>query len=86
MSSHTPGPWRAEKGCRRGLAYVMSGDVAICRCYEGDDLMANAGLIAAAPDLLAACKQAVLDVEERGASSLMQMLKAAIAKAEGTAQ
>lgn len=53
------------------------------KCAEG---LANARLIAAAPDLLAACKEALQsseDSEGGGYRVLNEMLRAAIAKAEG---
>jgi hypothetical protein len=58
MSKHTKGPWRAHKPEEsNGYVYVdtdgKSGDIAVCYGPEGDEY-ANARLIAAAPDLLAA--------------------------------
>jgi len=44
---------------------------------------ANAALIAAAPDLLAACRAAQKIAEAVGAGPLEEQVRAAIAKAEG---
>lgn len=52
-------------------------------CPTLQEANANARLMAAAPDLLAACKAVVdYDIPGRDAGSLMQQLRAAIAKAE----
>lgn len=90
-TSHTPGPWRPRDylnndgdiwiDCfapdRRGKS--QGGTLAIALhtgCGKGD-MHANARLIAAAPDLLAACRAAeqcitdLLDVYGRGASMLV---------------
>lgn len=54
---HTPGPWTA---CKRHFWIVYSdvGDVRIAECGVPDSRVAeaNARLIAAAPDMLAACR------------------------------
>ncbi len=91
-SEHTPGPWAAETG------YVMArhGDLTtfVADCGRNAEVCAaNARLIAAAPDLLAACKlladYADLDVygkDDRGEKMLDKAIAAAyavIAKAEG---
>lgn len=66
MSKHTPGPWRSERS-KGGLKAKISGEnwnyfakVWIATngevCADGE---ANARLIVAAPDLLAACESAV---------------------------
>lgn len=59
--NHIPGPW--EPACYKGkhiVYYRGRGYVAICDSsnLSGDQHEANARLIAAAPDLLAACKAA----------------------------
>jgi hypothetical protein len=84
MSKHTPGPWEIDT--RHGLA------VGPCRIRMSDSptaasmaaKMADARLIAAAPDLLAAC-HAIFDHYDE--TDLMtgdiETLRAAIAKAEG---
>lgn len=88
---HTPGPWRATKE-RRGREQttldIRDGDgrqVAMCNGYvaqnDEEEAFANARLIAAAPDLLAAAKM----VMENPGHKAIAMLEAAIAKAEGGA-
>lgn len=57
---HTPGPWRAAPqpgqtvGVHTFTHCVMHGDDALCYTLTE----ADANLIAAAPDILAACKEA----------------------------
>lgn len=100
-SKHTPGPWKitGETGDGKRI-YVesdMERDNRECpRCEvdsddcDSDMAMANARLIAAAPDLLAACEAAVEAIEEHvsdepeapaWAAKLHKQLEAAIAKA-----
>lgn len=103
MSKHTPGPWKVNKINSR--IYVEGGIIdnhGVCahvETYSEDPSVedfANANLIAAAPDLLAACEEALLAMgkvkvvlspdapawqeELVGAS---ESLRAAIAKAKG---
>lgn len=97
-TQHTPGPWRMT------AAKVMAGNGrAIClienrKLHEGfQESSANARLIAAAPDLLAALQavwkffepvyvSAMADDTERTAQDeLIDTVRAAIAKATGEA-
>jgi hypothetical protein len=101
-AKHTPGPWefvpkltasenhkgffiRAQKATRDGkwaLADVQPGD------EDGRIGTANARLIAAAPDLLAALQVArgyVDDHQGRHSVADLEMVDAAIAKATGSA-
>lgn len=91
--SHTPGPWSATKhdeSC--GYWHVDSpgtamGGVATCYSTASGSTEANARLIAAAPDLLAALV-AMLATQEQTKPAIpkvaaMSMARAAIAKAEG---
>jgi hypothetical protein len=79
MSQHTPGPWQ------------LSGPVLQSRTVRGcsEEARANARLIAAAPEMLAALKEIAagrLDYEpdpEIYAERLRTVAKAALAKAEG---
>ena len=98
MSEHTPGPWEEYlvlgdhygrfKGCAAVWADNRNHLVAICpnetHIGEGE---ANARLIAAAPQLLAACKYFIEDVEELGIEIdykyAVDQIKAAIALVEG---
>lgn len=112
MSAHTPGPWTlhfGEQGYPLAIdaprerwsipgavgAIVRSNGIGMPSSSEG---LANALLITAAPDLLAACKQAaklawevgsesedgVLTLLEDSRGDLYRQLRDAIAKAEGT--
>lgn len=96
--SHTPGPWefeissdgsRAEVSCERWAEFAR-----IWIQVEGEDFpegRANARLIAAAPDLLAACQEASLQLQYLAdkfnatgtGTAVLAKLDAAIAKAEG---
>ena len=56
MSKHTPGPWAVERDAE-GRLHVVEGDfldIAEVGYLSGPDPKANARLIAAAPELLAA--------------------------------
>lgn len=56
-TKHTAGPWNSEQPYREPGIYVAAPDTSIvARVYEqGGQGLANASLIAAAPDLLKAC-------------------------------
>lgn len=96
QSLHTPGPWKidyadtitvreeAKNGRICSLYMLMPGNYGRRSPREVE---ANARLIAAAPDLLDACKEFVRKVESGEARSTRsyQQMKAAIAKAEGRA-
>ena len=101
-TKHTPGPWQVsndwsqfikieKKRDTRRLFYSNYIELALVMAVDGrtDEAQANARLIAAAPDLLAACKM-VLDailreddlvVAFRGED--LEQIKRAIARAEG---
>jgi hypothetical protein len=103
MSAHTPGPWVvAPERCANWWGKHEAGTVVVGPdhdpiCATNDDGIAttddiaNAILIAAAPDLLAACKEfadAVYDTATRKhcggvMRDRLARLDAAIAKAEG---
>ena len=56
--SHTPGPWTVEKG-NNALTILAKNYYGVARTYgTGEEDKANARLIAAAPDMLAALKEA----------------------------
>lgn len=92
--NHTPGPWEASLGY---TPTVKAGETLLCvPSARADDiggrqlseLHANARLIAAAPDLLVACRAAKLALRatskrEKDYSGELDLLNAAIAKAEG---
>jgi hypothetical protein len=84
---HTPGPWFLDEGAHGGDATVMareSGDVvdiAAVRHRVGDDqTMADAHLIAAAPDMLEALKECLLYLNN---DETRDLVRAAIKKARG---
>lgn len=100
MSAHTPGPWFvSERGfSRRNPAptvYAVDTDlryIAYCNDFlnfgEPTDNLANARLIAAAPELLAALEQAVTSMQDSGYPNthvVVRSARAAIAKAIGGA-
>ncbi len=100
--AHTPGPWIAIAGTHVLPHMVQAGDFVICVQFPADaigepmrgtpETEANARLIAAAPDLLAALK-AVVDVLRKEApgtplnhhqyDAIGIQANNAIAKAEG---
>lgn len=87
-TQHTPGPWRAEwvpKGQRPWVGRIAEGRWAALACGKTDEeAEANARLIAAAPELLAAL-QAVADYWAGGdvPADIDAAMRAAIAKATG---
>ena len=83
--SHTPGPWHVESICHQwdvwsGIEIELGGrgETLIVEC----DKEADARLIAAAPDLLAAC-EALMDLHDGRSVRAIVMARAAIAKARG---
>jgi len=56
MSAHTSGPWKATVGACYDQVEVENGPL-ICFAAIREESKANACLIAAAPDLLEACKR-----------------------------
>lgn len=101
MAHHTPGPWTIERmpiqSCGGSNTCYKIGPFQAC-IYDDwrprevgiseNENSANARLIAAAPDLLAACEAAVvwMDAPEwrREKPRILAMANAAIAKANGT--
>lgn len=81
--THTPGPWSVdESGCD-----VLTPDGwRIARMDLTDQGEADARLVAAAPDLLAACRAALQDfgsLPARVGAASSRLIAEAIAKAEG---
>lgn len=92
MTNHTPGPWTAKpwtyENGKRTVCTIQTDTDAIAQVLDlwcPDDRTAekeaNARLIAAAPDLLAALR-AVIRVADRATDEFDQA-RAALAKAEG---
>lgn len=99
-AKHTPGPWWVDEPLEDGGTepIVANAQWVICEVADGIDedgaMEANARLIAAAPDLLAALENLtpILEAAESNASgnpewkwvsSRINTARAAIAKAEG---
>ena len=95
--AHTPGPWRTRishprtvmaGGDRPGPGVVV---VATAHDFDRNQAIANACLIAAAPELLAVLKELMGDDDGRSVpiglvgvhSQVLGRMRAAIAKAEG---
>jgi hypothetical protein len=85
MTQHTPGPWAVTEGYLwRGIR-APSRVIADMRIVGGvveNEVQANARLIAAAPDMLAALMLAEQNATDRTA---LAAIRAAIAKAKGVA-
>ena len=91
---HTPGPWRYEpqNGSPTTGQHMISGSkpgyLAEVRDCGSGDVVANARLIAAAPELLAVLKElqesAVYWSEYDVPLGIVDRINAAIAKAEGS--
>ena len=92
MSKHTPGPWLSNTDDRYVREERSGATIALVCDDDGHcdaehrhamPIGANASLIAAAPDLLAACERALANIETNGGGAdLADQLRAAIAKAE----
>jgi hypothetical protein len=92
MSGHTPGPWTVNE-CSHGGGLLRRGDQVGPGTHPQSSLqvtpMADAVLISAAPDLLAALREIAVDIlpeflrDHPGSYRAVQSLHAAIAKAEG---
>lgn len=91
--THTPGPWTVYKNePLDGSRHVALGSKYERAIVAGKSATANARLIAAAPDLLAACEAAIDGIEEWNdfaetdkIEEAVALLVAAIAKAKGEA-
>lgn len=95
-TKHTPGPWGIAAKEHSGAFQILPkdvGDLRICTVTNASNDLANARLIASAPELLAACKAAVVCLDPDSAAAgikltpklraeALAMLFAAIAKAE----
>lgn len=98
MTKHTPGPWVANAkhcACANDAQIVIEqegGSAPIAKAFQinGDQLHANARLIAAAPVLLAELENLMRLSVWKGASDYdrkqVERARAAIAKATGGAQ
>ena len=88
---HTPGPWTTERlnGSDWGhLVHIGDELDVLVQNADPDEELANARLIAAAPELLEAAK-AILEREDQRddfADPLLEKLRLAIRKSEGRAE
>lgn len=89
MSGYTSGPWRAEDADMFGdYAITQEGGglaiaAVVVNLRGADEVSANAYLIAAAPELYEAAKDALVSAEHAGLLRTAKALRAAVAKAEG---
>jgi len=91
MNKHIPGPWKVIKTF--GIFYVVrklkkraTGSLAIARVIplkNDQDALANARLIAAAPDMLKALYEAKVVLRAQNNSNCLASVLNAISKAEG---
>jgi hypothetical protein len=95
-SKHSPAPWRSVlsdsiAGDDTDATWIQCDDHSIAELIcPADEMEANANLIAAAPDLLAALEECVrelvsweMDPETDTAAEPLNMARAALAKAKG---
>ena len=89
---HTKGPWKVFEDDFYTVGVESEGSVIADHLFESNDLTiedikqelyANAKLIAAAPDLLEACKMAfaIINRDKRALPHVTSVLKGAIKKA-----
>ena len=96
MNKHTPSPWRTIESANTTMRTVVGpdfpgqgyiADVNLCRTNDAQDVdgEANARLIAAAPELLAACQQTLAYFlrSQQSHAPEVKALQSAINKAEG---
>ena len=87
-SAHTPGPWSVEREDGldgwKGISVFSDAKLRIANLVMqlDDREMANAKLIAAAPELLAACERALLLIASYEYGSVRKACEDAIAKAK----
>ena len=81
MSTHTPGPWHVANGCQIRGAKDQIAKAWMMRNGEG---LANARLIAAAPELLAALEMVMRRGRIDDNEEAMNQVAAAITKAKRT--
>jgi hypothetical protein len=88
VADHTPGPWTWDE-LPEGRSGLLLGPGVSSVLDISDDWTcklpneADAHLIAAAPDLLAALENTLICVDERTEAAVIEHARAAIAKAKG---
>ena len=92
MKTHTPGPWAADDEACVLAGHKLVADVDVRdlgdNVWDWDTAMANACLIAAAPELLDACKTLLFELtvmQTDAREDVIRFASAAIAKATGAA-
>lgn len=91
MKKHTPGPWDncaiGDYADYAGNSSVIIGDdrrIAVVHNHGTGEDVANARLIAAAPEMLAACKAFIHAMDEYGhPDKTDRLIRSAIYKVEG---
>jgi hypothetical protein len=85
---HTPGPWTVHQfdGGDEGQSVMpVNGEQAVAGPFYGTEAQTNARLIAAAPEMLEALRDAALDLtdytDEPRIAEIVTAMRAAIAKA-----
>jgi hypothetical protein len=90
MAEHTPGPWKVPAWAEWQIQTVngRAGDTAIARTYSAPwdgrgeaETLANAHLIAAAPELLDACKYLCAEIHN-GCTNKDEVFMQGVAKVE----
>jgi len=83
---HTPGPWKASEPNGRGNGW-RAGPAWLGYDAHSERTASDARLIAAAPELLDACRAYLADRAEAGCASdsvAVKKMRAAVAKALGS--
>lgn len=84
MTTHTPGPWTTRPAfASRPTLHVTDGKGSHLASFSGPNYEANARLVAAAPELLAALEQ--IAYSDFSAEVCKAKAKFAIARAKGQA-
>jgi hypothetical protein len=95
MTKHTPGPWEVSGFPKsEGFSILTGKGRCVAERYpaavsekEGEEMEANARLIAAAPELLKACKAAfviIRDMDGEVENTVKDFVQQAIAHAESS--
>ena len=96
MTQHTPGPWEIDRAARGGIGVYTRQGAMVCKVTQWGGPLgqtttdANAALIAAAPDLLAALQDIMAessrdDDDHDVIATIQGLCRAAMAKAKGGA-
>lgn len=88
MSKHTPGPWEVleEKDYPPSVISEMHDICTMSGAKSNPSVMADARLIAAAPELLEALEAVMAEYEDGYGLRCLKQVRSAIAKATGEQQ